>query len=59
VRISWWMRTLRGISAPRGANLICERCAGKVRRGGVVALIGLTIISCFTLLVLHVAKHHF
>jgi hypothetical protein len=53
------MRTVQGISAPRGANLICQRCAGKIRRAGVVALIGLAIINLFTLIVLHVAKHHF
>ncbi len=58
VRVNWWMREIRGISASRSINLICERCAGKVRLTGVFALIGLSIISGFTLLVLHVAKHH-
>jgi len=53
VQVNPWVRFVIGLMVPLQGSVVCHRCSGRVKRLGLVALVGMLIIGIFTLLVLN------
>ena len=58
ITINRWGNFVLGVMAPREVSIVCQRCSGRVKRLGYVAIIGLLLISVVTVLVLNYAANN-
>jgi hypothetical protein len=59
VAIGRWSSFVTGLVAQPRVSVVCQRCSGRVKTRGVVALVGLLVISIVTVVVLEFATDYF